>query len=128
MSNPAVSVIGPGKSLTTNLDDVNTGGPDGVVWGVASPQLNTNLVKLAAGATIDAHTNREVDVLVVVRFGTGAVKIDGVDHPITSGSAMLIPVDAERAVQAHTELVYLSIHQRRSGPAIGRRTTSPPTT
>ena len=124
MSSSAVSVIGPGQTLFTNLGEVDTSGPDGVVWGVASPQLNTNLVKLGAGAAINAHTNHEVDVLVIVRSGTGVATIDGVDHPIAAASAVLIPAGAERLVQATTDLIYLSIHQRRSGPTIGRQTTS----
>lgn len=118
MTEAGVSVLGPGQHLTAKLDEVDTAGASGVVWGVASPQLNANLVKLTPAADLASHTNNEVDVLLVARTGTGVVTIDGMDHPIAAGAAVLIPAGAERSVQANTELTYLSIHTRRSGPTI----------
>lgn len=110
-----VKTIGPGQHATADLFRIDTTGPDGVIWGVASPQLNTNLVKLDPGSTIEPHTNTEVDVLVVVQAGDGVVTIDGTVIEVIGGSVALIPVNAERSISAVSELVYLSIHTRRQG-------------
>lgn len=110
-----VKTIGPGQHATADLHRIDTAGPDGVIWGVASPQLNTNLVKLAAGSTIETHTNTEVDVLLVVTSGDGVVAIEGTVLEVSDGSVVLIPVNARRSISATSQLVYLSIHNRRHG-------------
>lgn len=40
--------------------------------------LDANLVRLEPHARIDTHRNTEVDVLVVVRGGSGELVVDGV--------------------------------------------------
>jgi len=101
--------------------DVDTApGVGGVVWKLPHDgDLDGNLVRLAAGRSIDEHVNAEVDVLVVVRAGGGALVVDGDRHELGPATVALVPKGARRSIVAgDAGLAYLSIHRRREGLAI----------
>lgn len=94
---------------------------DGVLWSLASADLNANLVRFAQGDGVEPHVNDEVDVLGVVVAGAGALVLDGREEPLRPGDAFFIPKGARRAFRATTsELVYLTCHRRRPGLTVTR--------
>ncbi len=104
------------------LDAVTAaGGRDGVLWALASGgDLNANLVSLSPQGIIAEHTNREVDVLVVVLDGAGTAWVDGRGRLLARHSLMQIPLGASRRVHAGPHgLRYLSVHRAR--PPLGIR-------
>ena len=111
--------------VETDIDAAH--GVGGVVWKLphdTDPEadLDGNLVRLAAGRSIDEHRNEEVDVLIVVRTGGGELFVDGERHPVTPASVALVPRGALRSVVAGPDgVAYLSVHRRRGPLAIGHR-------
>jgi uncharacterized cupin superfamily protein len=88
----------------------------GPLWGMASADLNATLLAWPPGHEIAEHVNDELDVLVVVLSGQGAVAVDGELHELGPATALLLPRGARRAIRAGDDgLRYLSIHRRR-GP------------
>ena len=104
-----------GEALAVSLSQLPLDGPDGVVWGLDSPQLNANLVKLDPGHEIGEHSYEQVDVLLIVQSGDGVIVVDGVDNVVQAESVVLIPRGAKRSIHASRRLVYYSIHTRRPG-------------
>jgi quercetin dioxygenase-like cupin family protein len=94
----------------------------GVVWSLPhGGDLDANLVRLAPGAAIGEHRNQQLDVLVVVREGSGVLEMDGERHALRPGVIALVPRGAARAVRAgEVGIGYLSIHRRRDPLGIGR--------
>jgi quercetin dioxygenase-like cupin family protein len=89
---------------------------EGPVWGLASRDLNATLLAWSAGHTIAEHVNTEVDVLLVVIDGGGQMAVDGRQHTLTRGSAVLIEKGSARQIRAGADGIrYLSVHRRR-GP------------
>lgn len=104
-----------GEVLAVNLSHVPLEGTDGVVWGLDSPQLNANLVKLDAGHEMPEHASADLDVLILVQAGEGVVVVDQVEHVVQTDSLLLVPAGARRVIRATRRLVYFSIHARRDG-------------
>ncbi len=123
MPQPSTKLVA-GQALVTDLGQIPLAGVSGVLWGLDSPQLNVNLVKIGADDRIDPHVNDAVDVLLIVQSGRGEVTIDEVAHPIKADSVLLIPLGARRSVEARTQLVYYSIHARRPGLGIASNRTA----
>lgn len=89
---------------------------DGPIWSVNSEQLNVNLLRLRAGDTIAAHTNAEVDVVLVIFEGAGDLTVDGASYPLSPGRTVVVPRGATRAMRCTAgPLVYLTCHRRRAG-------------
>jgi len=101
-------------AVVADLGDVPLSGPPGVVWGLDSGQLNANLVTLAAGEAIAEHVNSEVDVLIVVKVGSGVVVVDGVEHAVGADSLVLVPRGTSREIRSTRRLCYLTVHARRA--------------
>jgi uncharacterized cupin superfamily protein len=96
--------------------DLLGGSGIGPLWGIASADLNATLLAWPPGHRIAEHVNAELDVLLVVLGGQGSTVVDGVDHALVPGSAILIPQGSRRAIESgDAGLRYLSIHRRR-GP------------
>ena len=58
--------------VVVDLGAIDTSGRDGVVWSLPhGGDLDVNLVHLAAGGSIGAHVNDEVDVAGSVMTGSG---------------------------------------------------------
>jgi quercetin dioxygenase-like cupin family protein len=89
---------------------------DGPIWSLNSEQLNINLLRFSTGEGIPPHINDEVDVLIVIVEGEGALMLGDEERPIRTGEAALIPRGARRAIRCMSgTLAYLSCHRRRGG-------------
>jgi mannose-6-phosphate isomerase-like protein (cupin superfamily) len=127
-SRPDTATDGPPivRADTAAIDEADRadrGDRDGVLWHLPhGGDLDANLVRLRAGRGIGRHVNDEVDVLLVVRSGSGLVRASGRATPIGEGTVVLVPRGVERAISAGpTGLAYLSIHRRRRPLAIAAR-------
>ncbi len=99
--------------LTGRADEATRSGP---AWTGVSDDLNVNLLVFQPGEGVAEHVNAEVDVLVIGIRGTGTLTLDGVDHPMRAGTALLIPKGARRGTRAGEEaFAYLTCHRRRAG-------------
>ena len=96
-------------------------GRSGVVWTLeGSRDLNANLVRFGAGGGVGDHVNDEVDVLIVGVSGSGSVRVDGEEHPISNGTVVFVPSGTRRSTRAASEdFAYLSVHRRRGPLRIG---------
>ncbi|MEU9444418.1 hypothetical protein AB0D42_26740 [Streptomyces sp. NPDC048304] len=98
--------------------------PGGVLWKLAESgrQLDANVVRLAPGDRITAHTETQLDVLVLVVSGDGALGTGpaGESQPLTEGALVWLPHGASRSISAGAAgLTYVTVHQRRPGLQIG---------
>ncbi|WP_121703144.1 hypothetical protein [Streptomyces sp. E5N298] len=92
--------------------------PTGALWKLAEPgrQLDANVVRLPAGGRVDAHTEPELDVLLLVL--DGAARLDSADggQPLRTGVLTWLPHGSSRAVEAGPDgVTYLTVHRRRPG-------------
>ena len=88
----------------------------GALWGMASAELNATLLAWPPGQGLVEQTASDLDVLVIVLEGGGAATVDGQEHELVPGSALLIEKGRTRAITAGADgLRYLSVHRRR-GP------------
>lgn len=110
-----------GETLVADLSSVPLDGPSGVAWGLDSPQLNANLVTIAAGDGVEAHNNDEVDVLLIVSSGRGELVIDEQIYALASHSVVLIPRGSTRSIRSIDRLIYYSVHARRPGLGLTKR-------
>lgn len=96
-------------------------GPDalageGPLWGTATEDLNATLLAWGPGSGTPEHVNAERDVLVVVLEGEGTVTLDGDDHSVRRGEAVVIVKGRARRITAGPQgLRYLTVHLRRPG-------------
>jgi len=98
--------------------DLRSGVGRAVLWGLATEDLNVNLVAWPPGDGVASHTNTAVDVLIVVIGGVLAVDIDGNVQTVRDGQAIVIPRGTTRSLTATDGAVrYLSTHRRR--PPLG---------
>ena len=104
------------------LDEVDPLPGSGVVWSLPHDgDLDGNFVHLRAGSQIDEHVNADLDVLVVVWSGRGALLVDGAETELGRGVMTVVPKGAARSIRAIDDLRYLSIHRRRDAIGLGRR-------
>ena len=88
----------------------------GPVWAMASADLNATLLAWPPGHEVAAHTNSEVDVLLIVLEGGGVAKVDQQEHALVPGIALVVEKGSSRVIRAGADgLRYLSVHRRR-GP------------
>ncbi|MFJ9344651.1 cupin domain-containing protein [Streptomyces sp. NPDC101733] len=103
----------------------------GALWRLrdADRQLDANLVRLLPDAEVAAHTEAEVDVLLLVVAGGGRLTLDGAPSDVVPGSLTFLPRATARGLVAGADgLVFLTAHRRRSGMSIGRHPGSEPLT
>jgi quercetin dioxygenase-like cupin family protein len=102
--------------------DLLAGEGEGPLWGTASDDLNATLLAWPAGAGTPEHVNDERDVLLVAVAGSGTLTIDGEGLPIAAGGAAMIAKGRSRRVEAGPDGIrYVTVHRRRGGLAIARR-------
>ncbi|MEV5508124.1 cupin domain-containing protein [Streptomyces orinoci] len=104
-------------------------GPSGVVWKLTEPgrQLDANLVRLAPGEKIGTHMEPDLDVLVHVVSGEGVMGTSDGPQQLSEGAVLWLPHGSSRDIAAgHQGLAYLTVHRRRPGMQIRRRTDAPP--
>jgi quercetin dioxygenase-like cupin family protein len=100
--------------------------PGGVLWKLAESgrQLDANVVRLAPGDRITAHTETRLDVMVLVVAGGGVLGAGPTEEPqpLTEGALAWLPHGASRSISAgEAGLTYVTVHQRRPGMQIGTR-------
>lgn len=99
----------------------------GVLWKLAEAgrQLDANLVRLAPGGRITAHSEPDLDVLLLVVRGDGIVGMGPADEPeqVAEGALLWLPHGSTRSISAgNSGLAYLTVHRRRPGMQIRPRT------
>lgn len=104
-------------ALVVDLGAIPISGVGGAVWSLPhGGDLDANLVRVAPGGAIAEHVNDEVDVLVFVQSGSGALRVDGQTHALRGDVLALVPRGASRSITAGPQgVTYLSVHVRR-GP------------
>nr|WP_225845883.1 hypothetical protein [Streptomyces sp. HPF1205] len=98
--------------------------PAGALWKLAEPgrQLDANLVHLPAGERVGAHAEPDLDVLLLVVAGGGAVETPEGTERLADGALFWLPRGSTRAIAAGPEgLSYLTVHRRRPGMQIRPR-------
>ena len=109
----AAGVSRPEPSVGVPID-LTSGSGRAVLWGIASEDLNVNLVSWSSGDGVDEHTNAARDVLVIVTSGQLAITIDDHRHALASQECIIIPKAARGGLGAGEAGVrYLSLHWRR---------------
>lgn len=89
---------------------------DGAIWSLNAEQLNVNLMRLPAGATIPAHVNDDLDVLLAVFEGVGELLVDEDRRALGPGIVVVVPRGARRAIRSlGSTLVYITTHRQRGG-------------
>lgn len=89
---------------------------DGAFWSLNCEQLNVNLMRLTTGATIPAHVNSELDVLIACFEGEGVLHVGDDTHRLAPGIVMVVPRGARRSLRClRGPLVYLTSHKQRGG-------------
>jgi uncharacterized protein (DUF2249 family)/quercetin dioxygenase-like cupin family protein len=94
------------------------GEPDvsGAVWKLAARDrdLDSNIIALPPGGTIEAHSGPDLDVLVHVLGGAGQLTGEGGVLDLRPGALVWLPRRSRRRFDAGSEgLRYLTVHQRR---------------
>lgn len=105
-----------------------TGEPDvsGAVWNipVRERDLDSNIISLPPGGSIDAYAGPELDVLIHVLGGGGTLGTERADIALSPGALVWLPHGSRRAFTAGPGgLRYLTVHQRRQSLVL--RTTRP---
>ncbi|WP_435130739.1 hypothetical protein [Actinacidiphila sp. bgisy144] len=105
--------------------DEGAAAPAGALWRLTEPgrQLDANLVRLPPDARVEARTEGDLDVLLAVVAGGGTLGGAPDPQPLAPGSLVWLPHGAARSLAAGAAgLSYLTVHRRRPGMKIGRRT------
>lgn len=108
---PRVLVDTTSVTADTTAADVT-----GAVWKLQARErdLDSNIIALPPGGTIDAHTGPDLDVLIHVLAGSGqlATELDTID--LAPGVLLWMPRRSRRQFTASDQgLRYLTVHQRR---------------
>ena len=83
---------------------------------LASADLNVNMLRFTGDGGIEAHVNREVDVLIVALDGEGVLTVDGAETRLAAGDAVIVPKGTERAIRSNGDrFAYLTCHGQRRG-------------
>jgi quercetin dioxygenase-like cupin family protein len=87
-----------------------TGGP---VWGDASDDLNATMLAWPAGAGPTEHVS-DRDVAYVVVTGRATLTVEGEEHELAAGDALIVAKGRRRALVAGPDGVrYATVHVRR---------------
>jgi quercetin dioxygenase-like cupin family protein len=96
--------------------DLLAGTGMGPLAGVATGELNLTSLAWPPGRGQPLQVNSEREVAIVVADGGGTLVVDGVEHPLRRGVAVVVPIGAERAVTAGPDGIrYCTIHRLRGG-------------
>jgi uncharacterized protein (DUF2249 family)/quercetin dioxygenase-like cupin family protein len=97
----------------------------GVIWKLQMRErdLDSNVISLAPGASIDAHAGPDIDVLIHVLAGSGRLSTELETLALRTGSLAWLPRRSRRQFTAGPDgLRYLTVHQRRQALTL---TTAP---
>lgn len=101
---------------------------DGAVWNLEPNQrdLDSNIVSLHPGGTIDTHYGPDLDVLIHLLRGDGTLVTERGDVHLSPGALLFLPRRSLRKFIAGPDgLCYLTVHRKREALVIQ---TSPPDT
>jgi quercetin dioxygenase-like cupin family protein len=103
-------------AVVVDVGSTDTRGRPGAVWSLAhGGDLDANLVHLDPGGLIAAHTNDEVDVMILVIAGRGQLCIDSAVHSLRGDVLALVPKGSPREIRAGDQgITYLTVHRRRA--------------
>lgn len=93
-------------------------------WGTETEDFNATMLVWREGEGVAAHSNDELDVLMIGISGVGEVMVDGKSHELKAGMILVVPKGSERAIRAISPtLGYLNVHKRRKKlmPATGTK-------
>ncbi|MFF8610468.1 cupin domain-containing protein [Streptomyces sp. NPDC015346] len=93
----------------------------GAVWRLSEPgrQLDANIVRLPPGRRVDAHTEPDLDVLLLVVTGDATLVTAEGPVPLGEGALTWLPHGSTRALVAGEQgMSYLTVHRRRPGMRI----------
>jgi quercetin dioxygenase-like cupin family protein len=103
-------------------DDTRDPDAAGALWrlGVRQRDLDSNVVAIPPGGTIDAHQGPDLDVLVLVLAGSGTLTTELNDAiALEPGELLWLPRRSRRAFAAgEAGLRYLTVHRRREALAL----------
>lgn len=123
---PENGVLGELAELLGEVSEAE-GDRGGALWSLAvrRRQLDANLIRLPANAGVAAHVESDLDVLLFVVEGSGSLTTPAGQQRLTRGVVAWLAHGTERALAAEGEgLVYLTVHRRRPGLAVGRASAS----
>lgn len=126
---PLVDDDGRVRSGVVVVPESVASGSGGAIWSLPhTGDLDANLVRLDPDGVIAEHVNDAVDVLMVVRSGSGRVIVDRSVHQLGPDHLVLIPRGASRSIAAGSSgIAYLSVHRHRSPLTLGTKPhTVPP--
>ncbi len=96
---------------------------------LASADLNVNMLRFTGDRGIEAHVNREVDVLIVALDGAGVLTVDGAETRLVAGDAAIVPKGTERSIRSNGDrFAYLTCHGQRRGlmPTVRKKSGETP--
>ncbi|MFE2051090.1 hypothetical protein [Streptomyces sp. NPDC059459] len=121
---PVPAAPAPSPRVLCDLADLLPPGEDlsaGALWRLAEPgrQLDANVVRIPAAGRVDTHTEPDLDVLLLVLDGEGALVGSEGRRPLRAGALAWLPRGSTRAVHAGPHgMTYLTVHRRRPGMRI----------
>ncbi|RSM73818.1 hypothetical protein DMB66_02650 [Actinoplanes sp. ATCC 53533] len=98
----------------------------GAIWKLQmnDRDLDSNIIQLPPYGNIEPHIGPDLDVLVVVLEGSGALTTELDDFDLTGGQLVWLPRASHRSITAGPRgLRYLTVHRRRRALVIGAVTT-----
>jgi uncharacterized protein (DUF2249 family)/quercetin dioxygenase-like cupin family protein len=112
-STPLPRVLVDTSALTA---DPTTADVSGAVWKLQARgrDLDSNIIALPPGGSIDTHTGPDLDVLIHVLAGSGRLTTELSTIDLTPGALLWMPRRSRRQFTAGPEgLRYFTVHQRR---------------
>lgn len=94
----------------------------GAIWNlpIRERDLDSNVIRLAPGGSIEAHAGPDLDVLIHVIDGTGHLETERGTLELALGDVVWLPRHSRRQFTAGREGIrYLTVHQRRQSLTLG---------
>ena len=116
----------PRVLVDTSTLDVSASPADatGALWklDVRERDLDSNVIALPPGGTIDVHDGPDLDVMIHVLSGTGELSGERGSIDLHPGVLVWLPKRSRRAFSAGPDgLRYLTVHQKRRALELGLR-------
>ena len=93
----------------------------GAVWklGMHQRDLDSNVIRLQPGATIDSHAGPDLDVIILVLSGGGQMGTELGTVDLHTAALAWLPRRSRRQISAGPQgLTYLTVHKRRQALAL----------
>lgn len=107
---------------TTALPTAAQPDASGAIWNLPmrDRDLDSNVIQLPPGGSIEAHAGPDLDVLIHVVAGTGHLVTEFGTLELTPGDLVWLPRHSRRQFAAgHEGIRYLTVHQRRQALTLG---------